>query len=111
MAKGAGVLKKVKNVIGKFTAKTIKAVGYGAKTIGKVAQFGEKFYDVGKIGGKGVTGLLIPGISKFVPGASIVGNWYKDEMNANRNYIGNSGKVWDKVGDVIIGIGNKFEPY
>ena len=107
-----GAFKKLKTASKKLAGAGLKTMGYTAKGIGSIANFGSNFYDVAKIGAKGITDLLIPGVASFggTTGkiANTFGNLYKGEMEAHKNYISTTGGMWNTVGDWLINKGNLF---
>ena len=135
MGKSAGILKKIKNAVGFFTAKSLKAAGYAAKGIGLVADMDKNMYGVAKYGTHIVTGAA-SGIEKYggAAGGAIgtlfggntaiggaigdgigkvagyLGNWVNDEREASKQHLQASSSIWGAIGNGLISVGDWFEP-
>lgn len=137
MGKQPSFWKKCKKVIGTFTGKSLKGIGYAARGIGAVAKFGSAHHEMAKKGAYTVADSVLPGIGKVAgtvgsalgsffggvgggaAGASIgsaigsasnkIGGWYKDELNAHKSYIDKSGSIWDTAGKLLIDAGDAIE--
>ena len=137
MGKKAGALKTVKKIVGTFTAKTLKGIGYTAKGIGKVSSFVSNFHEVGKYGSYLISDYLAPGLQNFAPAigttigslftpaggaiggaigtgvskaAGYLSGWFKDEQDAQKENFDVSSNIWDTIGNGLIAVGDYFEP-